>query len=311
MKKEYFLLIFAIVALSAYLFLHNRDKDNYLLPQIPEIDEAKIESIEIIKNDQAINCYKHDGKWVVTKKKFPGNAMMISQMLASIKNLTLTTLISEQGNLKRYDLDKTKSINVVAKDKNSILRSFSIGKTAPTQKHTFIILDDQKNIFHAKGNLRRIFNKTIDNLRDKQIQKISMEDIKSIELSKGNINKSIIRKELSKDDTKSDTKEKLLWQAQDDDSLKQEPVNNLVGTLSDLRCSSFLENQTKKDFENKTPLFKIILKTEQIFELTLYPKTDQNKYPGISSRSKYLFLLEDYVADDIISNINKLLNIKQ
>ena len=307
MKKEYFLLIFIIIALLAYLFLHNRNQDNYLLPQIPEIDEAKIESIEIIKDNQTIHCYKDGNEWFLTKKKFPGNTRLIKEMIASIKNLTITTLISEKENLKRYDLDKSKSIKVIAKGKNGILREFSIGKTAPTQKHTFITLNDKKNIFHATGNLRRVFNKSIDNLRDKQIQKFDITEIKSIEISKGDFKRLITKKELSGDDTEK----ALQWQVQDSAELKQESANSIIETLSDLRCSSYLETQTKSDFKSKTPFLKITLKAEQIFEFTLFPKGEQNKYPGISSQNKYLFLLEDHVADDIISNINNLLNIKE
>jgi hypothetical protein len=319
MKKEYFLLIFAIIALLAYLFLHNRGHDNYLLPQIPEIDETKIESIELIKDKQTINCFKNNGEWVVTKEKFSGNTRLIKEMIASIKNLTITTLISEKENFKRYDLDKTKSIKVIAKGENKVLREFTIGKAASTQKHTFITLKDQKAIFHASGNLRRVFNKSIDNLRDKQIQDIDIEEIKSIEIIKGDFKRLITRKELSKTDaaaeteanTENSTKEKIQWQVKDNADLKQESATSLVETLSDLQCASFLEGLNKTDFGKKVPLLKIILKTEKTFGFTLFPKTEQDKYPGSSSQNKYLFLLHDYIADDIISEVNNLLNIKQ
>lgn len=307
MKKEYFLLIFTIIVLLAYLFLHNRGQDSNVLPPIPEIDESKIESIEIIRDQKTINCFKIGDEWVVTKKQFPGNTRLIKEMIASIKNLAITTLISEKENLKRYDLDKAKSIKVIAKDAKGVLREFTIGKTASTQKHTFIVLSNQKNIFHAKGNLRRIFDKSIDNLRDKQIQKFDMAEIKSIKISKDDFKRIITKKELSEDDTKKT----LQWKTQDKAELKQESVNSLIETLSDLRCSSYVETQTKKDFENKTPFLKITLESDQKIEFTLFPKNEQNKYPGISSLNKYLFLLEDYVADDIISNTDNLLNIKQ
>ena len=89
MKKEYFLLITAIIALSVYLFFHNKDQDNYLLPEITKIDESKIESIEIIKNKETIKCFKENGEWVVTEDKFLGNSRIIQELAASIKNLTI------------------------------------------------------------------------------------------------------------------------------------------------------------------------------------------------------------------------------
>ncbi|MCP3901562.1 MAG: DUF4340 domain-containing protein [Desulfobacteraceae bacterium] len=307
MKKEYFLLIFAIIALSAYLFLHNRDQDSNLLPQITKIDETKIEHIEIIKHKKTINCFKDGGDWVVTKNKFLGDTQVIKEMLASIKNLTITTLISEKGNLKRYDLDKDKSIKVIAKDKNKVLREFTIGKTVSTQKHTFITLSNQNNVFHATGNLKRIFNKSIDNLRDKQIQKIDLAEIKSIKICKGSLKKTITKKSLAEDNTEKPTQ----WITKDNTELNQESINALVETLSDLRCSSYIETQTKADFINTTPFLIVTLEADQETEFTLFPKNEQDKHIGISSDHKDLFILEGHIADGIISNCDDLLNINQ
>ena len=306
MKKEYFLLILAIIVLSAYLFFHNKNQDNYLLPEISNIDKAKIESIEIIQNNKTINCFKDNGGWVVTENKFQANENTILEMVASISDLAITTLISEKENLQRYDLDKEKAIKVIAKSDDKVVRQFCIGKTAPTQKHTFITINDQKIIFHAKGNLRKMFNKSIDNLRDKQIQKFDQTKIKSIEVSKGDFKRIITKKQPPEDDTEA----KPEWQCQDNAELKQESADSIIATLSNLRCSSYFETQTKSDFENKTPFLKIVLETEKTIEFTLFPKTEEDKYPGISSQSKYSFLLEDYVANEIISHTDKLLNIK-
>ncbi len=317
MKKEYFLLLVAIIALSAYLFFNSRDQGNSMLPEIPDMDETTIESIEIIKDRQTIHLFKDQDKWVITDKKFEGNERIIKEMTASIKSLLLTTLISENGDLKRYDLDKEKAIKVIAKDdKDKIIREISIGKTAPTQRHTFITLNDTKNVFHAAGNLKRIFNKTVDGLRDKQIQKFNQDDIFSLEISKGNIKRIITKKTTAtKEPSKKEPDEKLQWQTSDNAELKPEAADSLVETLSDLRCSSYIETQAKTDFQDKPALLKITLKGEKTdeptLEFTIFPKAEFKKYPGISSKSRYLFLLDDYIADDIISNIDNLLNIKQ
>lgn len=306
MKKEYFLLIAVIIALSVYLFFHNKDQDNYLLPEITKIDESKIESIEIIKNKETIKCFKDNDEWVVTEDKFLGNARMIQELAASIKNLTITTLISEKGNLKRYDLDDEKKIKIIAKGQNGVLREFSIGKTTSTKHHTFITLNDEKIVFHAKSNLKRVFNKTVDSLRDKQIQKFDQTEIKTIEVSKGDFKRTITKKVPLEDTTKQTPQ----WESQNNEEIDQESANNLIEKLSDLRCSSYIEHKTKTEYKDVTPLLKIVLKAEKTIEFTLFPKTEENKYPGLSSESKYLFLLEDHIATDIISHIDKLLNIK-
>ncbi len=315
MKKEYFLLIVAIIALLAYLFFHNNNKDNYSLPQLTGLDEADITSIEIIKDGDTIDCFKDNGKWVVTKEKYPGSTFQIKEMLSSIKNLTITTLISENKNLNRYDLDRKKAIRVIAKDKDKILRSFNVGKTAPTRRHTFITLDDDEIIYHARGNLRQTFNKSINNLRDKQIQKIDPRKIKSIEIRKNGLKKIINRKNTRKNkngkDKPDNGKEQILWTDKDNNSIKQGPVKNLIKAMSDLYCDSYPENLNKKEFESKASFLKVVLKTDKTIEFTLFPKNKKGKYPGISSSNKYLFLLNNYVADDIISQVNELLDIKK
>jgi uncharacterized protein DUF4340 len=306
MKKEYILLLILIITLCSYLFFHNKNQTSSLLPEISIIDNAEIESIDIIKSNEIINCFKDNGNWVVTENKFPGDAGIFSEMIVSIKNLTITTLISEKDDLKRYDLDKDKSIKVIAKGEKGIVREFSIGKTAPTQKHTFITIDTNKGVFHASGNLRRKFNKSVDNLRDKQIQKLDQATIEIIEISKGSI-----RRAVSKTDDKNP---ETPWHSRDKKNLNTESITSLLETLADLKCSGYVDTQMGTDLKNKTSLLTIILKTGeesgQEYKIELFPKTEQKKYMGISSQNKYIFVLEDYVADSIISDTDKLLNIE-
>jgi len=308
MKKEYFLLILIIASLSAYLFFHNKNQDNYKLPEIAKIDQADIESIELIKNDKTIICFKENDKWVVTQDKFSGNQVTFKEMTAALENLKITTLISEKEDFKRYDLDADKAIKVIARDKNNILREFTLGKTAPTQKHTFIALKNPENnkinIFHASGNLRRMFNKSVDNLRDKQIQQFDIASIQTMEIIKDNLKRTF---------TKTETKDQP-WKSFDKKDVKQNELNSLIESLSDLRCSNYIENKDKASLDNKTPLLAITLETEQTpgqsYIMKIFPKTDQDKYMGLSSQNKYLFILENHVADNIISHMDKLLNLK-
>ena len=315
MKKEYFLLILVIVSLGAYLFFHSNNKDNYVLPQISQIDKTQVKAIEIIKPLKTIDCFRDNDQWVVTSNKFPGDVDTIQEMIAAIANLKVTTLISENPDLKRYNLDKDKAIKIIAKGKHGILREFNIGKTAPTQRHTFVTLDKSKMVFYAPGNLNRLFDKSIDNIRDKAIQKFDKNNIETLEIKKGKIKRIFSKQVTSVKTDKKPLKEKTQWQSIDNKRIDPAAITSILDTLSDLRCSTYIENQTKKDFKATPSFITIILKekkdSNKIYKLNIFPKTKQNIYAGISSQNKYVFALEGYIVDNIISNTDKLLNIKK
>jgi hypothetical protein len=169
MKKEYLILIAIIVFASSYLFLHKENQDNYKLPEIKTIDAAKITGIIIQKSKETINFTKKNDKWLLSDsdKEFPANSSFVKDMFDAVKTFKLTALVSRKSDLQKYELDQKKRINVQLSENNKTVFEFTIGKPAPSFNHTFVMIANDKNIYHANGSLKSDFDKTLDEFKEK------------------------------------------------------------------------------------------------------------------------------------------------
>ncbi len=167
MKKEYLILIAIIIFAGSYLVLHKENQTNYKLPEGTEIDTATITKIIIIKEQGTIKFTKNNKNWVLTDKEIPADSSLVQDMFDTFKTFKLTALVSQKSDLQRYELDEKKSINIKLLNKEKTIFEFTIGKPAPSFNHTFVMIASDKNIYHAKGNFRADFNKTVDEFKEK------------------------------------------------------------------------------------------------------------------------------------------------
>ncbi|MBF0259817.1 MAG: DUF4340 domain-containing protein [Desulfamplus sp.] len=131
----------------------------------------------------------------MTDKNYPASKESVTQILDIVKDLKLSALVSESGNLNPYELDSKNRISVTVKSAVETLRKFEIGKTAPSFRHTFVRLDGNSNVYHAAKSFRRDFDKTVDDLRDKKVLSFDKSKISSIALKKGETIKEIAIKD--------------------------------------------------------------------------------------------------------------------
>lgn len=321
MKKEYIILGLIIIALSAYLATKKTDRDNYTLPSIPEINVADITEIYIEKGDtqqtgkdnNKIIISKKDGSWVVYKavpdKSYPAAQESVTKMLDTIKALKLSALVSESGNLSPYELDPKNRINVTVKSKTDTLINFAVGKTAPTFRHTFVSLANSNSVYYAQNSFRSDFDKTLGDLRDKKVLSFDKNKISSITLKKGDIVKTAALKDGKPvvNDNKKDAKVV--------DSKENEAIEKILTTLSDLRCHSFTDTDSKNEFKDKgiEEIAKIYFKESADKEISfvIYKKDADGNYPALSSESIYPFFLNTYEGNDITEKIDQALGIKK
>jgi hypothetical protein len=335
MKKEYLILLALILILSAYLMFHKENKDNYTLPQIAKIDTQKITGLTIYKDgkkDEPIIFTKTQDKWIFTDKEYIADSYQIENMLDTFKKFRLTALVSQKDDLKRYELDDEKSIRVKVQKNAETIFEFTMGKTAPTFNHTFVMLENNKNVYHANGSFRSYFENSIDDFRDKSVMEFKEESIKQIIVEMDGLSKTLIakdetqKKETPEGDTpkestpKEDTPKENIsgketdnqeiitsWIAKDGTMIDKEAVSNILSSTASLNCENFLEDADKKELENTKPLCTIKLADNENYTLTLFKKPSQENYSGISSMNKYAFEISKFNGDQIISSIEKLL----
>lgn len=314
-KKEYAILFFIIAVLVFYIYSEKGQKTHYELPAVKEIDEDKISRLNIIKKGAEITLIKENDNWLIGPRKFPADASHVGKLLEEVVKLQLTALVSESRNYSIYELDDDSGIEVMAYDGDEIVRRIKIGKPASSYRHTFVMLRDDHRVYHAEGNIRSEFDKTVSELRDKEVMSFS-DEIYEMTMKKDGEELKIIKESSPVSDNESQKKEEAHatespatgWSTGDGKPVKSEQVNEIINTLSDFECDEFIDDKKKDDFS--APIYTIILKGLKTHSISLFEKKD-NKYPAISSESEYPFLLSEWKANKIMKDFSTITEMKE
>ncbi len=310
-KKEYIILVLIILALSAYLYMRRTDRTLYELPEIPPVAEKDLTKLEITKGKTNIVLNKKDEKWYIAPAEYPTDADKIKDMLNALADLTLTALVSESKNYNRYDLTDDQRINVKAWQDDNLKLDIDVGKTASSFRHTFVKPSGDERVFHARGNLKNSFDVTVDDLRDKTVLSLKPADIQQISINKEQQSLAFTRTpvpvEVKAPDAEKSTEAtppapKLVWQAANGKAVDESALNQLLNAVSNLRCEKFIDDRKKEEFTS--PLFTLELKGGQDYNLSIFPKAEENdpNYPAVSSGSDYPFLLAGSQVDRIMKD---------
>jgi len=316
LKKEYIILAVIIIALSVYLYKRSSDRTLYQLPEIPKVAQKDITKLQITKGKTAIVLNKKDDKWYIEPAGYPADANKVKDMLNALENFTLTALVSESRNYNRYELDAEQKINVKAWQGDNLRLDFDLGKTASSFRHTFVRPSGEERVFHAQGNLKNSFDVSVDQLRDKAVLAFNPADIEQIQITKDQLSLDISRTSVPVEVKNPDTEkkkdssapvQKLVWQAANGQPVKETALNQLLSTVSNLRCEKFIDDRKKEDYTS--PLFTLQLKGTKEHSLAIFSKADDKEtaYPAVSSGSDYPFQLSDSQVNSIMKAPDTLL----
>lgn len=308
-KKEYAILLFIIAVLVFYISTERSDRTNYTLPEVRQIQKADISKIDISTKGAEVVLVKEGEGWSVGPERYPASHSAVEKMIAGITDLKLTALVSESENYPFYELDEDHAIMVnVFKGDESLLR-ITIGKPASSYRHTFVLLGDDHHVYHAEGNLRSEFKKTVADLRDRQVLKIS-DEITEITLKKGSDTVTIVKEAVPEPENAAEQVDKeaasarsVRWITADGKPVKQNDIDEIVSTLSHLDCDAFIDDRNRDDFTS--PVYTVTLKGSTVYSLALFEKKD-NRYPAVSSQSDYPFFLSEWKADRIMKDLSSL-----
>jgi hypothetical protein len=316
-KKEYIILIAVAIVLVLYLVLHQSDRTLYQLPEMPDLSDKEISRLEIQTPAETIELKKEAGQWVIKPKEYKAAENKIDKMIGTIEDFKLTALVSESESYTRYDLSEDERIMVKAWADNEPVRSFAVGKTAPSHRHTFVKLPDDPNVYHARDNFRRNFDQRLADLRDKTVLALKSEEIQAIEITQPDKQLKIARTQtepevsVSSGDSdeiekpEEDAPEKPVWQDAEGNEVAESDVAAILDSLSDLKCKSFINDREKSDFTD--PIYEVTLTGAETYTLSIFEKAaeDDNTYPAVSSGSKYPFNLSANKAETIMEALGK------
>jgi len=314
-KKETIILVVLIAALSLYLILRNPDKTHYRLPDLPDIPKADVSKIEISKTGTSIILEKSGNQWQVLPQEYTADMDRIKEMLKTIDTLTLTALVSESKNYNRYGLDEDEKIIVTAWQKETLLRKFAVGKAASSFRHTFVKMDGDHRVYHARQNFRQEFDQTVDNFRDKTVFSFKPEDIHGIRIVRDRQSMLFTRKQIPVEITAEQKKQpqdsaipkiETRWQGPGDKKVDESKLRDMLTTLSSLKCDKYRYDKNKTDLTN--PVHSLLLKGAQDYTLSIFSKADKDDthYPAVSSENKYAFYLSDWKVNKIIPPPDKM-----
>ena len=283
-----------VIALVLYIALRREDRVRYVLPESPAVDRSTITAI-LIEGTGGIELLKQGDIWIITPDGYAALQSEVDSMLEALEDFTITDLVSTAEYYDRYELDNERKLHVTAKATGNIVRSFDLGKRAPSYNHTYVRLDSDSNIYHAASDLRRTFDKTKDDLWDKMVLSFDRESIVNIgvRLPDGTITLSKPTQQVQADSQE----EKSRWESSDDGEWDAEVIDDLLDRLDDLTCARFIEGEYDEPGE---PLIELALQGSDSYELILYEKDDEG-YRASSSHTPYFFYVSSWQGDSILA----------
>lgn len=314
-KKEYLLLILIIGVLSIYLLVQKANHQDADVPKLAPLDDSTISRIVIAKSDKTIELSKADERWLIQPNDYPADATKVKNMINAVANLTATALVSEAGIYERYGLDAAKRITIKVFNGKELQREFSIGREAPTFQHTFVMLADNPNVYHARGNLTGTFNQTIDGLRDKKILTFDKARISGIDIRKGDKSRTLAKKEIVPEQKSDDQADKstsaqptIEWSDTDGQAVEAKTVDSLLNTMSGLMCDQFMADDAKATLAGAA--WTLTFNTgQESYTISVFDKDEQTppKYRASASTSQFAFLLAESRVQNIEKTIDSLL----
>jgi hypothetical protein len=311
LKKEYIILILIIIGLSAYLFMRSSSRTRYQVPEIDGLKQSEISRIEISQGGNSLILEKKDSQWYLEQKGFLADKTKVNAMLNVFEALALTALVSESKDYNRYDLQPEKRINVKAWQQEALKRNFNIGKAATSFRHTFVRLDGDSRVYHARDNFRDKFDFTVDDLRDKTVLSFKTTDIRQVEIIKDTHSVKLVRREVpvktpatqqQKTETTPPAAVKFEWQNESGERGNDSNLNRLLTTLGDLKCTDYINDRPKSAFS--VPIYTVKLKGIGDHQLEIFAvvEKDGKKYPAVSTGSEYPFWVSENLVKQFMIN---------
>lgn len=324
--KNYIILGMVIVALVAYLVLHDANRSQYDLPALPAVAGQDISRIEYTAGGDPVVLTRKADDWFVGEKQWPADAAKVGPMVSTIADLRLSALVSAAQAYVRYDLTDEKKITVTAWAGDKEVRRFDVGKAADTYRHTFVKLPEDPNVYHAMENFRRTFEHTAQALRDKKVLSVTPEGIRELTLASADKTLTLTRQEVpvatadtageppaAGAETESDKPAppaETVWQNAAGEPVDTDAVKRLLAKFSGMTCDSYIDDRKKEDL--KTPATLVTLVGDKTYTLSVFAKESEDAgHPAVSSENDYPFMLQEHVIEDIRKEMDSVMGNKK
>ncbi len=299
MNKKIAISISIIGVLLLYLIASNIRRSGGV-PDLPKL-EGSADEIIVTGGSGVVTLVKKDGRWTTGESGFPADAKKVGDIEKLFGDIRITDLISSKGYYARYDLTPDKYGEVIIKSKGVVVRKFKIGKKSPTNRHTFIRIGDQPEVYLAEGTFDPVMNKTVDDFREREMLKIAPDTVSELTVEHRGMTFAFYRAagNTTPDGKKADSKAKPAawgsWSCRGYEGVRLDEarVNALVSALNPLRAASFPDMQNEP-MPPKMCTVKVKAREREAV-LTVHRKGDA--YIATTSESPYVFGVEKWSVE--------------
>ena len=285
-----------IIALVLYVVLRRQNRVQYDLPVLERVSVGEIEELSIASpNGSTIRMERSGEDWLILPQGYKVDSKLAADMTKAISDFRISDLVSTAAFYGRYDLGEETKLTITAGGDGRDLLVFDAGKRAPSFNHTYVLIPGDDQVYHATGDLRRTFDKSISDLRDKLVLEFDKTQVQTLSLAWPDRDLQLVQ---STETTGSgaDATERKVWRSPSGDLWEEAPVNELLDRIDDLRCSKFLEDE-KADLGQ--PLLVLTAGGDKEYRFFLFGEVDGG-YQARSSETPYPFLISTWLGERIL-----------
>lgn len=298
-RKEFVILFVLFTALTLYISSQRTDRVHYKLPRMDAMDPGSITSLEVVSVRGSLALSARDGSWLIEPQGYPADPVKVHRMLGAVTGLDLTDLASESGSLDRYGFDEQEKITVRAYQGGTLVRSFDLGKEAPTYRHTFVLMPGDTRIFQARGSLRADFDLSAGDLRDTSVLSLVPSGVAKITIGTPHKETTLSRTGVEPAEQGAGdgaSPQMTAWVDAAGNQADSSAVESLLSALKDLRCREYLDDLSAE--LPGAPVLTVSLSGDRDHRLSLHPARD-SRVPATSSTSPSVFVLPDHTRESI------------
>ena len=285
-----------LIALVLFIVLRKSDRMQYGLPDTPVISEGEIDSISIRFGDGGeVALRRGDPAWTIAPEGDAGESVPVDDRLESFAGFKITDLVSTSGHYDRYELDKENKLIVTASADGKELLTFDLGKRAPSYNHTYVAVGDGQ-VYNAATDLRRVFDKDTDSLRDLRVFAFAKDAIVEITASLPGMEVKLTKSSPTIGTGDSAVTGAATWRAQDREEWPTESIDEFLDRLDDLSCSEFAEESTPDGSE---PLLSLNLQGREGYRFSLLAE-EETGFRATSSQTPYEFYITAWLGNSIL-----------
>ena len=257
---------------------------------------------------------KDADSWTLGDKAYPANdnfAQNIAESVMLVRTLGVVSRSTNEESEQRFGMDSLNAITVTASKGGTSLRTLTLGKAASTGDQTYVRIDGKSDILMASGMLRDVFDKTVEELREKQMYSFNSSDITAVHVTAATGDFTV---------TKSFGENGAVWTlagavdtdaASDDDfgGADSSKIASWVTQASSLSAQSFADDGTEFPIESVVGSIELTAGTERVSVTVAQLGGDdadansETRYLCKASNSPYLFYVSKTTAERLLKDV--------